>query len=87
MLDVTLSGFWNVGISSYSCSASIVASKSGDLVSTAEDCVYDTTDKAWFINSNWVFVPAYYNGNASYGVWPARHMTTLQAWLTSADHN
>jgi len=79
--------FWQVGTSYYSCSASVVTSKSNDLIATAGHCAYDTSAKIWFNNNNWIFVPGYSNGNAPYGVWPARRFTARQAWITSTDYN
>jgi hypothetical protein len=79
--------FWQVGSSYYSCSGSVVSSKSDDLIATAEHCVYDTDTKQWYANNNWVFVPAYSNGNAPYGTWAARRLTVKQAWTASADFN
>ena len=63
----------------YMCSAAIVSSITGDLVSTAGHCVFDTDKKAWF-NSYWVFIPAYANGNKPYGTWPARNFIALKGW-------
>jgi len=79
--------FWDVGGSSYSCSAAVVSSDSTDLVATAAHCVYDTASKTWYNNNNWVFIPAFSNYNKPYGTWPARNMIVLQAWTTSTDYN
>ena len=79
--------FWKSGTSSYSCSASVIQSNSGDLISTAGHCVYDTDRKTWYNNNNWVFIPAYSNGNKPYGTWPGRRFTAQNAWLSSADFN
>ena len=70
------------------CSASVIPSTSGDLIVTAGHCVYDTTTLSWLTNCNWIFVPAYANGTAPYGRWPARQVATLNAWTKSApDYN
>jgi len=79
--------FWQVGTSYYSCSASVVASKSNDLIATAGHCVYDTSAKIWYNNNNWIFVPRYSNGQAPYGIWPGRRFTVGQAWIKSTDYN
>ena len=70
----------------YMCSGAVVTSESGDLVVTAGHCVYDTESKAW-LSSNWVFIPAYSNGNRPFGTWPARKLVTLTSWTNSRDFN
>ena len=79
--------FWTVGGAGRCCSASVVISTTGDLISTAGHCVFDTTTKAWLISNNWVFVPGYYNGNAPYGIWPARRVLSFLGWTQSANYN
>lgn len=64
----------------YSCSGSVIPSTSGDLIVTAAQCVFDTTKLQWQINCNWVFAPGFSNGNAYYGLWPARKAAALTAW-------
>ncbi|UJR16949.1 hypothetical protein I4U23_003847 [Adineta vaga] len=76
--------FWSCSSNSLSCcSASVVPSTSGDVIVTAGHCVYDTTALKWLINCNWIFVPAYYNGTAPYGRWPARQVAALNSWTQS----
>ena len=70
----------------YMCSAAIVSSNTGDLVSTAGHCVYDATNKVWY-NSYWVFIPAYSNGNRPYGTWAGRNFITFNGWTNSGDWN
>jgi V8-like Glu-specific endopeptidase len=68
------------------CSAAIVNSQSGDLVATAGHCVYDTDNKVW-LKSNWMFIPAYSNGNRPYGTWPTRNFIALTSWANNRDFN
>jgi hypothetical protein len=76
--------FWSCSAGSLSsCSASVIPSTSGDVIVTAGHCVYDTTALKWLTNCNWIFVPAYSNGNAPYGRWPAREAAALTAWTQS----
>ncbi|CAF4055468.1 unnamed protein product [Adineta steineri] len=77
--------FWSctANIMSY-CSASVIASTSGDVIVTAGHCVYDTSTLQWLTSCNWIFVPAYYNGTAPYGKWPAREVTALTSWTQSS---
>lgn len=81
--------FWSCSPGSLSCcSASVIPSSTGDVIVTAGHCVFDTTTLRWMTNCNWIFVPAYYNGTAPYGRWPARQVATLTAWArTNPDYN
>jgi V8-like Glu-specific endopeptidase len=58
------------------CSATSI---SGNVMLTAAHCLYDTTNNVWF--SNWVFTPAYRNGAAPYGAFPATTCRVLTAWI------
>jgi V8-like Glu-specific endopeptidase len=55
----------------------------GRAVWTAGHCVY-TPGTGW--HTNWAFVPAYKNGNAPYGIWPANELWSLNGW-TAHDNN
>jgi hypothetical protein len=74
--------FWKVGGYYHTCSASVVSSKSTDLIVTAGHCVYDVSTKTWYNNNNWVFIPAYSNNNRPYGTWPARRFIIKQGYTT-----
>lgn len=68
--------FTKPGIGDYVCSA---ASIGGDAVFTAAHCVQDgKTGTYW---TNWVFVPAYKNGNAPLGQWTANHLWVDGRWV------
>jgi V8-like Glu-specific endopeptidase len=58
------------------CSATSI---SNNVMLTAAHCVYDSTNNRFF--SNWVFTPAYRNGSAPYGVFPATTCWVLTAWV------
>lgn len=58
------------------CSATSI---SGNVMLTAAHCLYDTTNNRWY--SNWVFTPAYRNGNAPYGSFAATNCAVLTAWV------
>lgn len=58
------------------CSATSI---SGNVMLTAAHCLYDSTNNRWY--SNWVFSPAYRNGSAPYGTFPARTCWVLTAWV------
>lgn len=63
----------------YVCSAAVVNSEGKSEVWTAGHCV--SSGGAW--NTNWTFVPNYYNGVAPYGYWYSYSMTTTTAWFNN----
>ena len=73
--------FWIVNVSSYSCSGSIVSSKTKSILSTAAHCLYDPVEKVYYTQHNWVFVPGYSNGTAPFGVWPATGFSISDLWI------
>lgn len=72
--------FFNIGTATYVCSASLL--KPGVVV-TAGHCVANFGRQQFY--SNWVFVPAYSNGSAPYGVWPTASAAVLSAYYTGSD--
>jgi V8-like Glu-specific endopeptidase len=68
----------NGKLGSHFCTASVVDSPAGDLAVTAAHCVYGKT-------GTMVFVPAYADGKAPYGVWPVTKVYTDSAWDASQD--
>ncbi|CAN7499246.1 trypsin-like serine protease [Trinickia sp. LjRoot230] len=72
--------FFNIGTATYVCSASLL--KPGVVV-TAAHCVANFGRQQFY--SNWVFVPAYSNGSAPYGVWPTASAAVLSAYYTGSD--
>ncbi|MFF3323166.1 trypsin-like serine peptidase [Streptomyces sp. NPDC002889] len=66
-----------------SCSGNSVTSQNGSTVVTAGHCV--KYQGAW--HTNWVFVPAYDNGQAPYGQWSATRTLTTDQWAASEDIN
>jgi hypothetical protein len=66
----------------YSCSA---ASIGNFAVWTAGHCLHDgaSGDAGW--SQNVVFVPAYHNGRAPLGQWPAAVLWTKQGWFADGD--
>jgi V8-like Glu-specific endopeptidase len=67
---------FNTPSGSSSCSATSI---SGNNIVTAAHCAYDSTNNRWY--SNWVFTPAYRNGSAPYGTFPASVCTILTAYV------
>ena len=72
--------FFNIGSSTYLCSASLI--KRG-IVVTAAHCVANFGRQQFY--SNWRFVPAYNNGKAPYGTWTAQTATVLTAYYNGSD--
>lgn len=66
-----------------SCSGNAVTSTNESVVMTAGHCV--KLDGAF--HTNWVFVPAYDNGNAPYGTWAARSLRATPQWVATEDIN
>ncbi|MEU7567624.1 peptidase [Streptomyces fradiae] len=66
-----------------SCSANAVTSKNESTVITAGHCV--KYQGSW--HTNFVFVPAYDNGQAPYGQWTATKTLTTPQWEASEDIN
>ncbi|MGN6314922.1 trypsin-like serine peptidase [Trinickia sp.] len=72
--------FFNIGSSTYLCSASLI--KPGVVV-TAAHCVANFGRQQFY--SNWRFVPAYSNGSAPYGVWSAASAVVMTAYYNGSD--
>ncbi|UQX02084.1 peptidase [Streptomyces sp. RerS4] len=75
--------FFTMGDRTASCSGDSVTSANGSTVMTAGHCV--KYQGAW--HTNWVFVPAYNNGNAPYGQWAATKTFATEQWAASEDMN
>ncbi|MER6777569.1 MULTISPECIES: peptidase [unclassified Streptomyces] len=75
--------FFTFGDRTASCSGDSISSANGSTVITAGHCVkYQGT---W--HTNWIFVPAYENGNAPYGQWSATKTFATDQWAASEDMN
>ena len=55
---------------------------SNNVMLTAAHCLYDSTNNVWY--NNWVFTPAYRNGSAPYGTFPATVCWVMPAWINLA---
>ena len=65
------------------CTASVVSSRSRDMLITAAHCVHGGEGKTY--RRDIVFVPGYRGGAAPYGVWAPRAMYVARAWARSSD--
>lgn len=74
--------FFTLGGSDYVCSGNSVVSENGSTVSTAGHCVNEGPG-TWA--TNWVFVPAYENGNAPYGAFAAEELFAPTEWSEQGD--
>ncbi|MGH3878972.1 MAG: trypsin-like serine peptidase [Actinophytocola sp.] len=66
-----------------SCSGNAVTSGNKSVVMTAGHCV--KLEGAW--HTDWVFAPAYNNGNAPFGTWAAKTTLSTPQWEASEDIN
>jgi hypothetical protein len=76
--------FFTMQGTDYVCSGSAVESDNKSTVSTAGQCVNEGPGD---YVTNFVFVPAYDDGQAPYGEWPASSLTTSEQWRTEGDFN
>ncbi|HEU5333643.1 MAG TPA: hypothetical protein VFU73_12770 [Actinocrinis sp.] len=67
----------------YSCSGGTINNPAGDMVITAGHCVYE--NGRWM--TNWVYIPAYFNGPTGYGTWFAKYMNAFTQWTANSDFN
>jgi hypothetical protein len=75
--------FFKMGDRTASCSGDSITSANGSTVITAGHCV--KYQGAW--HTDWIFVPAYDNGNAPYGQWSATKTFATDQWAASEDMN
>lgn len=72
--------FQKVGSSNYySCSGTVVRSRKRNLIFTAGHCVYDLETAAF--TESVIFVPAYRDGQAPFGQFPATFSLTTSGWI------
>lgn len=67
----------------YVCSGSSINNNSKNLVLTAGHCVHGGKSKGWY--SNIVFIPAYNNGSAPYGVWYYKEARAFKSWIKNSN--
>lgn len=73
--------FFTLGGVNYVCSGTVVNSISRRLVATAGHCVAEADSYA----TNWMFAPAYRDGDTPFGEWTARRLATTDRWFESED--
>jgi V8-like Glu-specific endopeptidase len=69
--------FFSLGAGDYVCSGTSVQSKTERLVVTAGHCTYSEADG---YASNFMFVPAYDDGDDPFGEWTAKRIKTTPQW-------
>lgn len=62
------------------CSASVVSAESNSLVATAAHCLYDHLASTWY--TNWVFVPAYDNGDMPFDMWLGNYLYIAEEYTS-----
>jgi hypothetical protein len=74
--------FFTLPSGDFVCSGTSVKAPSNRLVWTAGHCVGDPGVSACSLASNWMFAPAYRNGRAPFGEWPATQVAGAPGWCT-----
>lgn len=74
--------FFTLGGSNYVCSGNSVIAANRSTVSTAGHCL---NEGPYAYATNFVFVPAYFNGTAPYGKWTAKALYTPSRWASNGD--
>ncbi len=74
--------FFTTGTQAHFCSASVVNSRTANLVLTAAHCVYGST-----YATNIEYVPQYHSGQQPFGAWPVQTITVSEGWQRSHDQN
>jgi hypothetical protein len=72
--------FFSAGLFDYECSGTAVRAPSQSLVMTAGHCGYFLAPSI----RNWAFVPAYRNGKAPFGKWPATNLAAPSGWVNAS---
>lgn len=70
--------FFTQGGTNFVCSGTVVNTTNKSVVWTAGHCVHGGAGGGF--HTNWIFVPAYKDGNAPLGQWTARELWTLNGW-------
>ncbi len=70
------------GQSLYSCSATVIPSRTHTVILTAGHCIFD---RRHGFADQLLFVPAYYRGKAPYGVWAGQKIVTNRQWVRHAN--
>lgn len=74
--------FFTTGTATHFCTASVVDSRTQNLVLTAAHCVYSST-----FATNIEFVPGYHDGRRPFGAWVVKTITVATGWVKSQNQN
>jgi Trypsin len=74
--------FFTTGSAAHFCTASVVDSKTQNLVLTAAHCVYSSAPA-----TNLEFVPGYHNGRRPHGSWVVKTIVVAAGWAKSQNRN
>ncbi|MDO5093578.1 MAG: hypothetical protein Q4D79_09195 [Propionibacteriaceae bacterium] len=66
-----------------SCTASTTAAGGGSKIITAGHCVHAGDNQTWY--SDFVFAPAYYQGETPHGLWFGERAGTFNGWASSGN--
>ncbi|WP_460690494.1 trypsin-like serine peptidase [Nesterenkonia suensis] len=75
--------FFSTSAGDQVCSANLVASENRSTVVTAGHCLHEGAGGDFA--QNFVFAPAYDDGESEHGLWAARSLSTSSAWAQASD--
>ena len=73
------------GIGDYSCSGTVIDTRNGKVILTAGHCVFEPQLRRFA--SELIFVPAYIDQTAPYGIWSWQSAATTRQWALRANTN
>lgn len=76
--------FFSTPEGDFVCSGNLVASENQSTVATAGHCLHDGGPGAEFAD-NYVFAPAYDEGESEYGLWAAEELVATEEWIAAGD--
>jgi len=71
--------FFTTPAGNKTCSAAVIANR---LILTAGHCVHNGNGATTGWYNNWMFVPAFHNGNAPFSTWTSHAVTTTTPWFS-----
>lgn len=75
--------FTSIGGADFACTASVVTSRSKDVLVTAGHCLHGGAGSRFATNV--AFVPDYAHGSAPLGIWTARRLLVTPGWAQQSD--
>lgn len=70
----------------YVCSGNSVGADNGSVVASAGHCVHSGGEGGSYV-TDWIFVPAYHEGAAPFGIWAATSLSVPTQWAVDRDYS